>query len=66
MPFRSKAQQKYLFSQKPKIAKEFAEKTSKSQFKKLPEHVKSSKPASVKGRISKAVKPKTHKTHKAK
>ena len=37
MPFRSKAQQKFLFSQHPEIAKEFAAKTP--NFKKLPERV---------------------------
>lgn len=35
MPFKSKAQRRFLFSQKPKIAKEFAAKTPKG--KKLPE-----------------------------
>jgi len=38
MPFKSKAQQAYLFAKKPAIAKEFAAKTK--SFKKLPEHVK--------------------------
>jgi len=36
MPFKSKAQAKHLFSTKPKIAKEFAEKTK--SIKSLPEH----------------------------
>ena len=40
IPFRSIAQQKFLFSQKPEIAEEFAEHTPKSAYKKLPEHVK--------------------------
>jgi len=40
MPFKSKAQQRYMFSQHPKIAKEFAEHTN---FKKLPEKVESAK-----------------------
>ena len=39
MPFKSKAQARFLFSQKPKIAKEFASKTK--NFKKLPERKKS-------------------------
>ena len=39
-PFKSKAQQKFLYSQKPEIAKEFAEHTSKQQMKKLPKKVK--------------------------
>lgn len=38
MPFKSKAQRRFLFSQKPKIAKEFAAKTPKG--KKLPEKLK--------------------------
>lgn len=40
MPFESKAQQRYLFSQKPDIAKEFAKKTK--DFKSLPEHADTS------------------------
>jgi hypothetical protein len=43
MPFRSRAQQAYLFAKKPKVAEEFAEETSKSAYKKLPEHVKNKK-----------------------
>lgn len=39
MPFKSKAQAKYLFSKKPEIAKKFAEETPKSTYKKLKEHV---------------------------
>lgn len=39
MPFKSKAQQRYLFSKKPDIAEEFAEHTPKSSYKKMPEHV---------------------------
>lgn len=39
-PFKSKSQQKFLFSQKPEIAKEFAEHTSKERMKKLPKKVK--------------------------
>lgn len=35
-PFKSSKQRAYLFSQKPEIAKEFAEHTSKAQMKKLP------------------------------
>lgn len=38
--FKSVAQQKYLFAKKPDIAEEFAEKTPKSAYAKLPEHVK--------------------------
>jgi hypothetical protein len=40
VPFESKAQQKFLFSQKPEIAEEFADHTPKSAYSKLPEHVK--------------------------
>lgn len=39
MPFKSKAQQRYLFSRKPEVAEKFADKTSKKSYKKLPEHV---------------------------
>jgi hypothetical protein len=37
MPFQSKVQQGYLFIHHPKVAKEFAKKTTKEQYKKLPE-----------------------------
>lgn len=37
MPFKSKAQQGFLFSQKPEIAKKFAAETSKEDYKKLPD-----------------------------
>jgi hypothetical protein len=40
MPFKSKKQRAFLYSQKPEIAKEFAEHTSESQMKKLPKKVK--------------------------
>lgn len=43
MPFKSKAQQAYLYAKKPKIAKEFASKTSKTQMKNLPKRVKQKK-----------------------
>lgn len=39
MPFKSKAQQRYLFAKEPEIAEEFAEKTSKEDFHKLPQYV---------------------------
>lgn len=38
MPFKSKAQQRYMFAKHPEIAKEFAQATP--NIKKLPEHVK--------------------------
>lgn len=41
MPFKSKAQQRYLFAKNPEVAKEFAEHTK--SFKKLPEHAKRKK-----------------------
>ena len=40
MPFKSEKQRKFLFSQKPEVAKEFDEHTSKEQMKKLPTKVK--------------------------
>jgi len=39
MPFKSKAQQRYLFAKEPDVAEEFAEHTPKSSYKKMPEHV---------------------------
>jgi len=41
MPFKSKAQQGYLFAKKPEVAKEFAAKTPKSAYKNLPKKVSS-------------------------
>ena len=41
MPFKSESQRKYLFSQKPEVAKEFAEHTPKG--KKLPKQLKKKK-----------------------
>jgi hypothetical protein len=41
MPLKSKAQQRFLFAKKPKIAKEFAAKTK--NIKNLPERVKKKK-----------------------
>ena len=40
MPFKSKAQQRYLYAKEPAVAEEFAEHTSKAAYKKLPEHAK--------------------------
>jgi hypothetical protein len=42
MPFKSKAQQAFLFATNPKVAKEMAGKTTKKQFAQMPEHVKKS------------------------
>jgi len=41
MPFKSKAQAKFMFAKKPELAEEFASKTK--SIKSLPEHVKKSK-----------------------
>lgn len=41
MPFKSKAQRKYLYATNPKVAEEFSKHTPKG--KKLPEHVKPKK-----------------------
>jgi hypothetical protein len=43
MPFKSKAQQRYLFAKEPDVAEEFAESTPKTAYKKLPEHVSKDK-----------------------
>ncbi len=43
MPFKSKAQQAFLFAKHPDVAEEFAEHTPKSAYKKLPEHVSKDK-----------------------
>ena len=37
--FKSRAQQKLLFATKPEVATEFADKTPKSAYKSMPEHV---------------------------
>lgn len=46
MPFKSQAQARYMFAKHPKIAKEFADKTT--SIKALPEHVKAKKQKSIK------------------
>lgn len=38
MPFKSKAQQKYLYAKLPEIARKFSEETPSDKYKKLPEH----------------------------
>lgn len=43
MPFKSLKQQAYLFAKHPDVAKEFAEHTPKSTYKKLPEYVSGAK-----------------------
>jgi hypothetical protein len=41
MPFKSKAQARYLFAKEPEVAREFADKTK--SIKRLPEKVKKKK-----------------------
>lgn len=43
MPFKSKAQQRYMFATNPKVAAEMAHKTPKGAYKDMPEHVKKDK-----------------------
>lgn len=43
MPFKSKAQQKYLYANNPKVAKKFAKATTKAQYKAMPKKVKKGK-----------------------
>ncbi len=39
MPFKSKAQQKFLYSHLPEVAEKFADHTPKKAYEKLPEHI---------------------------
>ena len=48
MPFKSKAQQGYLFSQLPEVAAAFAKHTSSRDYAKLPARAPSTKPAKSK------------------
>ena len=50
MPFKSKAQQKYMFATNPKVAEEMASKTPKGSYKDMPEHVRPKK--GKKGKVS--------------
>lgn len=43
MPFKSKAQQGFMFATMPKVAKRWAKETTKKQFKALPKKVKKTK-----------------------
>jgi hypothetical protein len=43
MPFKSKAQQGYMFVNFPNMAKKWAKKTTKKQYKALPKKVKKTK-----------------------
>jgi hypothetical protein len=47
MPFKSKAQARYMFAKKPELAKEFADATP--NMKKLPNKVKKKKPKKGEG-----------------
>jgi hypothetical protein len=40
MPFKSKAQQGFLFAKNPKVAKEFAAETTKKDYAHLPAHLR--------------------------
>jgi hypothetical protein len=40
MPFKSKAQQRYMFSQEPEVAKRWATEMPKGSYSKLPERKK--------------------------
>ena len=53
MPFKSKAQQKFLYAKHPEIAEEFAEHTPKSAYGKLPEHVSDKKKVKAKKKVKK-------------
>lgn len=43
MPFRSRAQQRYLFAREPEVAERFAEHTPPSSYAGMPEHVSKDK-----------------------
>lgn len=45
MPFRSKAQQGFLFMHHPDVAKKFAAETPKADYAQMPQHVKPPHPA---------------------
>lgn len=50
MPFRSKKQQRYMYSQMPDIAADYAKEMSKMDFAKLPEKAKKKKKSSQKSK----------------
>ena len=56
MPFKSKAQQRFMFSHHPELAKEFASKTP--NMKKLPKHVAKKKGKPSQKQVAKALKAK--------
>lgn len=43
MPFKSKAQQRYLFAQEPEVAARYAKETPKGAYANLPERIKPKK-----------------------
>ena len=43
MPFKSKAQQRFMFSQEPEVAARWSRETPKGDYKNLPEKVKPKK-----------------------
>jgi hypothetical protein len=43
MPFKSKAQQGYLYATNPKVAERFAKETPKSAYKSMPDYAKKKK-----------------------
>ena len=48
MPFKSKAQQGYLFQHHPEVAKQFAAETPASSYSHLPQHIGQSPPGDTK------------------
>jgi hypothetical protein len=53
MPFKSQAQQAYMFSQHPKMAKEWASEMSSKDFEKLPEKKSSKRVRKIVDKIKK-------------
>jgi hypothetical protein len=52
MPFKSKAQQRFLFATEPKVAEKFAQDTPKGAYANLPENVKPKKKGGMKSMLS--------------
>lgn len=52
MPYKSKAQQRYMFATKPKVAEKFAKETPKSSYANLPEKVKPKKKGQMKSMLA--------------
>lgn len=50
MPFQSKSQMRFLYSQEPTVAKEFAKETTKKQFKTMPEKLSDKLKSNTKGK----------------